>query len=127
MSALLPPRHEIKKLLEFVTKNEASDLHLKVGYVPYVRIAGHLRRVHSPPLPDSTYIEEMMAELIPPSRQEEFARLGGLDFSARSESGDRFRVNLFRSGNEMNAALRRVQSRIPNFDDLHPKLPGAIN
>ena len=53
-------------LLTFVSKNEASDLHLKVGYAPYVRIGGQLRKIESPVLPDSNYIEQMMAVLIPP-------------------------------------------------------------
>ena len=36
------PEEEMKRLLAFLTKNEASDLHLKVGYSPHVRIGGHL-------------------------------------------------------------------------------------
>ncbi len=119
MQELLPPREEIQKLLAFVSVNQASDLHLKVGYPPTVRIGGHLRRVDSPELPDSTYIEEMMAELMPPGKREMFDKQGGVDFAARSPSGDRFRINAFRSEGEMHAALRRVQSRIPNFEELH--------
>jgi twitching motility protein PilT len=34
-------------------------------------------------------------------------------------SGDRFRINVFRSGGEMHAALRRVQNEIPDFDTLN--------
>lgn len=119
MQHLLPPHEEILKLLEFVTANEASDLHLKVDYQPTVRVGGHLRRIDSPPLPSSEYIEDMMAALMPPGKREQFDEHGGVDFATKSASGDRFRVNAFRSEGEMHAALRRVQSRIPNFDDLH--------
>ncbi len=119
MPALLPPREEIQKLLAFVSTNQASDLHLKVGYPPTVRIGGHLRRVDSPELPDSAYIEEMMAELMPPGKREMYDERGGVDFAAKSPSGDRFRINAFRSEGEMHAALRRVQSRIPNFEELN--------
>ncbi len=119
MQALLPPREEIQKLLAFVSANQASDLHLKVGYPPTVRIGGHLRRVDSPELPDSAYVEEMMAELMPPGKREMYDDKGGVDFAARSPGGDRFRVNAFRSEGEMHAALRRVQSRIPNFEELN--------
>ena len=52
---LLPPEEEIQRLLAFVSANLASDLHLKVGYPPTIRIGGHLRRVDSPELPDSEY------------------------------------------------------------------------
>lgn len=116
---LPPPEVEIQRLLGFVTANEASDLHLKVGYPPTVRIGGHLRRVDSPEIPDSEYVEKMMAVLMPPEKRRQYDERGSVDFAARSEGGDRFRINAFRSEGEMHAALRRVQSRIPNFEDLH--------
>ena len=119
MHQLREPRDEIQSLLAFVSKNEASDLHLKVGYPPTVRIAGQLRSIDTPALPDSDYVERMMAEIIPLGRKEEYDRTGGLDFATSVESGDRFRVNIFRAGNEMHAALRRVQSKIPDFKDLN--------
>ncbi|MGM0486279.1 MAG: type IV pilus twitching motility protein PilT [Planctomycetota bacterium] len=119
MKELLPPREEIRKLLSFVSANEASDLHLKVDYAPTIRIGGHLRRIDSPPLPNSSYIEEMMAELMPSGKREQYDQYGGVDFSAKSPDGDRFRVNAFRSEGEMHVALRRVQSRIPDFQELH--------
>lgn len=119
MKELLSPSEEIQKLLSFVSKNEASDLHLKVDYAPTIRIGGHLRRIDSPLLPNSAYIEEMMAELMPPGKREQYDKFGGVDFSAKSPDGDRFRVNAFRSEGEMHVALRRVQSRIPDFQELH--------
>ena len=119
MDQLLPPEQEIKKLLEFVSKNEASDLHLKVGYPPYVRIAGHLRKLQSPPLPDTQYVEAMMAGLTPEGREAEYAERGGLDFAASGDTGDRYRINVYQSTGDMHVALRRVQSKIPTFEDLH--------
>jgi twitching motility protein PilT len=112
------PQAEMRKLLTFVAHAGGSDLHLKVGYPPHVRIGGHLRSVDSPPLPNSEFIEEMMANLIPPARRNEYDAQGGLDFGISSESGDRFRVNIYRSGGDMHAALRRVQSHVPSFEEL---------
>jgi twitching motility protein PilT len=116
---LLPPQEEIQRLLAFVSANLASDLHLKVGYPPTIRIGGHLRRVDSPEMPNSEYIEQMMAVLMSQAKREEYDRRGGADFAARSPSGDRFRINVFRSEGDMHAALRRVQSKIPNFEELN--------
>jgi twitching motility protein PilT len=116
---LLPPEEQIYKLLAFVSANAASDLHLKVSYPPTIRIGGHLRRIDSPEMPNSEYIEAMMAVLMPKAKREEYERRGAADFAAKSESGDRFRINVFRSEGEMHAALRRVQSKIPNFEELH--------
>jgi twitching motility protein PilT len=119
MQELLSPREELEKLLAFVSTHEASDLHLKVGYPPTIRIGGHLRRIDSPSLPDSQYIEEMMDSVMPPTKREFYDEHGGVDFAARAASGDRFRINAFRSEGEMHVALRRVQSRIPNFEELN--------
>jgi twitching motility protein PilT len=119
MSELQAPEIEIKQLLDFVCKSQASDLHLKVGYAPFVRIGGSLKKVDTPPIPDTEYMQRMMEVLMPPSRKGDFEKTGGLDFAARVESGDRFRINLFRTGGDMHAALRRVQNKIPNFDELN--------
>ncbi|MHB8897181.1 MAG: type IV pilus twitching motility protein PilT [Thermoguttaceae bacterium] len=116
---LPPPGEEILKLLAFVSANNASDLHLKVGYPPTLRIGGHLRRIDSPKIPDSEYVEKMMEVLMTPSKRQQYDERGSVDFAARSAGGDRFRVNAFRSDGQMHAALRRVQSRIPSFEDLH--------
>ena len=60
-----------------------------------------------------------MAELMPPEKRKQYDELGGVDFAARTPNGDRFRISAFRSEGEMHAALRRVQSRIPDFEELH--------
>jgi twitching motility protein PilT len=119
MSKLFPPREEIVKLLALVTSSNGSDLHLKVGLPPYVRIGGELRPIDSPALTDSAYIEAMLDVLMPEQRREEYLKKGGADFAYLAASGDRFRVNAFRSDGQMHAALRRVQSKIPDFQQLH--------
>lgn len=116
---LPPPEQEIEALLAFLTKQEASDLHLKSGFAPIVRIGGHLRRVQGPALPDSDYIERMLLPYVPPGRGEELARTGGVDFAIRTPHGDRFRVSLYQSTGHAHAAIRRVQSKIPSFLDLN--------
>jgi twitching motility protein PilT len=117
----LPPEEEIQKLLQFVSTQEASDLHLKVGYPPYVRIGGHLRKLQMPEIPDTAYVNGMFMSLVPDNRWQEFENKGSLDFSTAIETGDRFRVNMFRSRGEIHVAIRRVQAKILDFDGL--KLP----
>ena len=119
MVELSPPEQEIHKLLTFVTKNEASDLHIKVGYPPYVRIGGHLRKLQLPEIPDSSYVDGMFRGLLPPERWREFENKGSVDFSAAHEGGDRFRINLYRSKGDIHAAIRRVQAKILDFNALN--------
>lgn len=113
------PAQQMTKLLNFVSREKASDLHLKTGYPPYVRLGGHLRRVQLPVLPDSSYINKMVLPLVPEGRLNEFDQTGSLDFSTQIESGDRFRINLFKAGGDTHVAMRRVQADISDFNDLN--------
>jgi twitching motility protein PilT len=112
-------QEEMRKLLSFLGKNDASDLHLKVGYSPYVRIGGHLRKLQAPPIANTAVVHEMIAPMVPESRWGEFESKGSLDFSASDESGDRYRVNIYRSQGEIHVAVRRVQAKILDFNGLN--------
>ena len=54
-----------------------------------------------------------------------FEQTGNVDFACNLSDGERFRVNVFRSGGNTNAAIRRVKSDIPTYGDLH--LPAIYN
>ena len=82
MGQLLSPKEAADKLLVSMTQLEASDLHLKVGYPPYYRVAGHLRKVEMPPIPSSAYLEEMLVDLVPASRRHEYDERGDLERSS---------------------------------------------
>ncbi|MCP4593478.1 MAG: PilT/PilU family type 4a pilus ATPase, partial [bacterium] len=83
-------------------------------------VGGRFRRLKDgPPLTESATIEAMMSELIPEKRRHEFEEGGDLDFSAKDDHGDRYRINVFRCGEELAAAVRRVQSEIPTYDGLN--------
>jgi twitching motility protein PilT len=117
----------MSQLLAGMAQLEASDLHLKVGYAAYYRIAGQLRKLDMPVLPDTEYIEGMLRDLVPESRRAEYDSHDDLDFSAKGPAGDRYRINVFRSTGETNAAIRRVQSKIPTFVDLSlPDIYGQV-
>jgi twitching motility protein PilT len=115
----LPPKEEMKRLLSFLGKHEASDLHLKVGYPPYVRIGGHLRKLELPPVPNTACVLEMIMSMVPEKRWNEFEAHGSLDFSNADGSGDRYRINIYRSKGEVHVAVRRVQSKILDFKGLN--------
>jgi twitching motility protein PilT len=119
METLQTPEAEMTRLLAFLSKHEASDLHLKVGYPPYTRIGGHLRKLELPPIPDTGFVHEMIRPLVPESRWGEYEAHGSLDFSAAGETGDRYRINIYRSKGDMHVAVRRVQSKIADFDALN--------
>jgi twitching motility protein PilT len=106
-------------LLEKMGEIEASDLHLKTGAPPVYRVAGELRRTTLPVFKvNGRDIERLMDPIIPEHRREIFDERGGLDFAYNLPNGDRFRINIMRSCDQMHAAIRRVKGAIPDFDAL---------
>ena len=114
----MTPKEMIDNLLSSMTKFGASDLHIKVGYRPYYRVAGQLRQVELPPIESTEFVEQMFREIVPSAKRKEYDQRGDLDFSASGAGGDRYRINIFRATGELHAAVRRVQSDIPTFESL---------
>jgi twitching motility protein PilT len=115
---------EINKLFRMVMKHEASDLHLKVGQPPMMRLRGDIRRVDAPPL-----TQEQMEKLLYPNLQPKHRKIldeeGGVDFSWVVGNNEcRFRVSLFKQRGQLSLVSRRVNNSIPNFKDLG--LPPSI-
>ncbi len=120
---LPPPEQLMLQLLNSMGQFDSSDLHLKVGFAPYYRVAGQLRKVGNDVLSSSEYVQGMLGPLVPANRRHEYEERGDLDFAYHGPDGSRFRVNVFRSTGEMHAAIRRVKSEIPDFETL--RLPHA--
>ncbi len=109
----------IVPLLEKMAELQASDLHLKTGVPPVYRVAGELRRTSLPPIElNSRVIEGLMEPIIPKGRRGIYEEKGGLDFAYNLPNGDRFRINILRSCDQMHTAIRRVKGKIPDFEEL---------
>jgi twitching motility protein PilT len=120
-----PPREpEVNKLFRMVMKHEASDLHLKVGQPPMMRLKGDIRRVEMRPLTQ----EDMERLLLPHLNAKQRKILddeGGVDFSYVIGADEcRFRVSLFRQRGKLSLVSRRVNTKIPSFKNLG--LPDSI-
>jgi len=107
-----------EQMLNGMARFEASDLHLKVGYCPYYRVAGELKKIDMPPVGSSAQIEQFIAPMVPEKRRGEYETKGDLDFSYQAPNGERFRINIFRAGGQMHVAIRRVLNVVPAFTDL---------
>ena len=112
---------EANKLFRMCIKYQGSDLHLKVGMAPSMRLAGVLRQMQLPPLtaPD---MERLMYPLLNPRQRNILDEEGGVDFAHIILDGDvetRFRVNLFKARGRLSLVARRVSNKIPTFEQLH--------
>jgi twitching motility protein PilT len=112
------PGPGLERLLRFMTKWNASDLHLKVGSPPILRIGDILRQVDGAAL-TLPEIDAMVTPLLVAARADRFADRGDVDLAWSIEGIGRFRLNIFRQRGSISVAARRVQTEIPSFRELH--------
>jgi twitching motility protein PilT len=117
---------EVNKFFRALVKLEGSDLHMKVGKPPCVRVRNELKPLNHPPIE-----RREMAEYLVPMMTERARRIfddeGGSDFSHVCEVDGvkwRFRVNLLQQNGCMGLVARRISNKIPNFEGLY--LPPSI-
>jgi twitching motility protein PilT len=108
----------IQRLLLKMREVEASDLHIKVGSPPVLRIAAHLHAVTAPQL-DADATLKLIGPIIPEHMQQQLEERGGIDFSHGEGLDERFRCSVFHAGGGIHAAIRRVNPKIPDYDELH--------
>ncbi len=109
---------KILSLFKAVIKLEASDLHLKAGAKPRVRIGGSIKALNAEPLTDEQILE-MMYSIMSENHKEQFVREGASDFAYDVRGEDRFRINVFKQRGLTSVAARRVTRRIPTVEQLH--------
>ncbi len=117
---------EIDKIFRAAVKLEGSDLHMKVGRPPYVRVDGVLRALKRDPIDDAE-MEELCFDMLTARNRKIFEDEGGADFAYMVEvDGEmwRFRVNLMLQMGHVGLVARRVNNEIPDFSGLN--LPPQI-
>src|SRR5579863_9982226 len=109
---------EINKLFRMVMKHEASDLHLKVGLPPMMRLRGDIRRMDMRPLTQED-MERLLLPHLKPNHRKILDEEGGVDFSYVIGADEcRFRVSLFKQRGRLSLVSRRVNNNIPDFKGL---------
>jgi twitching motility protein PilT len=117
---------DLNGLLRRAVQLGASDIHLKVGQPPILRLDGELA-----PLEECRELDEddliATLEIIGqrvPGRLQLFYELGDLDIAYQDEDLPRFRVNAFRQRGAISFAFRVIPNEIPTFEDL--QLPPGV-
>lgn len=107
----------INDLLKYMVEKKASDLHLKVGAPPIVRVDGHLYGTEFDKLsPKDT--EKSAFEIMSERAADEFNRVGEADFAYAVPGLGRFRCNVYRQRGSVGIAIRRVLPGSPSFESL---------
>ncbi len=104
--------------LKLLADRNGSDLHVKVGSPPRMRVNGDLLKLADEPSVNPADAEEMALSVMRPELAESFSRTNEADCAYSVPGLGRFRVNVFRQRGSIGMVLRRVLTQAPTFEEL---------
>lgn len=107
-------------------KLEASDLIMKSGQPPKLRIRGALKPLDTEPVSAEEFIS-IAKHILSEEQWADLHKFGSADFAYDYDEGTRYRVNLFQARGKLSMAARRISSKIRRFEELHmPPIMGEV-
>ncbi|MEJ2744151.1 MAG: PilT/PilU family type 4a pilus ATPase [bacterium] len=107
----------LEDLLRQVVARGGSDIHLKAGCRPILRLNTGLVDMDGPVLSEAD-VEQIARSLVSEKQWEIFRKRGDMDVAYLSDGIGRFRANIFRQRGMVGIVMRYVRTRIPNFKEL---------
>src|SRR5450756_180238 len=109
--------YQMSDLLQLVVSEGASDLHVRVGVPPVIRVHGILHRIEGPPLgPEDT--EELMRSITSEEHIQHVRERGGSDFGFAFGDAARFRVSVFKAKGDFGCVLRQIPTCLLTMEQI---------
>jgi twitching motility protein PilT len=108
---------DVTELLRHTVEMGGSDLHIKAGNVPFIRVDGELQPTPFPACSSNDTVGAAIA-IMPEHKRKEFELTNEADFGHTMPGVGRFRVNVFRQRGMVGLAIRRVRSEVPTIEEL---------
>ncbi|MGH9369997.1 MAG: type IV pili twitching motility protein PilT, partial [Vicinamibacterales bacterium] len=108
----------INDLLKVAVASGASDLHLKVGSYPMMRVNGSLVLISEEKRLDRSDTESMAQTVFTPDHLEMFRKTQEVDLAYSVQGLGRFRVNVFQQRGTVGLAMRVIPTRTKTIDEL---------
>ncbi|RKX19568.1 MAG: type IV pili twitching motility protein PilT [Candidatus Zixiibacteriota bacterium] len=116
----------LKKMLIEMLNRKASDLHIRVGIRPHLRVNGVLEQIAVDPLTIDD-VEAIVGQLLNDKQLERFRRKNEMDLALSVAKLGRFRINMFRQRGTSGIAIRAVNTIVPSFNELNlPPIMGKL-
>src|SRR5712672_3448292 len=109
--------YSMSDLLQLVVSEGASDLHIRVGTPPAIRVHGILHRVEGPPLV-AEHTEELMRSITSEDHIQHVRERGGADFGFAFGDLARFRVSVFKEKGNFGVVLRQIPSKLLTMEQI---------
>ena len=107
----------LRVVLELMVRKRASDLHMKVGRPPVVRVDGELHEINLPPLRPED-LKRCAEQLLSVRQREILADRQEMDFAIGVQGLGRFRITAFQQRGTLGFAFRAIPVEIPNLVEL---------
>ena len=109
---------DLQALLKVAVASGASDLHLKVGSYPMMRVNGVLLVASEAKRLERADTEAMAGALFSPDHLEKFRKYQEVDLAHSVPGLGRFRCNVFQQRGTVGMVLRVIPTKIKNIDEL---------
>ena len=113
---------EFHEMLRKMVIEKASDLFIKVGAPPSLRVDGEILFLDTAEITTQDAME--IFEIIEDSKKDSFDTKFEIDVAYEVPGIGRFRVNIFRQRGHIGFVLRHIESKVPSFEEL--QLPGDV-
>lgn len=109
--------YSMSDLLQLVVSEGSSDLHIRVGIPPVIRLHGILHRVDGPPMTQED-TEEMMRSITSEDHIQHVRERGGADFGFAFGTAARFRVSVFKEKGNFAMVLRQIPTALLTLEQI---------
>ncbi len=117
------PTFNFKGVLQELVQKNGSDLHLKVGRPPTLRVNGDLEALEMPPLRPED-LKSLAEQLMTPRQVKQFAEEKECDFAIGVPGIGRFRVNVYQQRGSLCYAMRAIPYQARTIPELN--LPSVL-
>ena len=116
-----------KAILQQMIQQNASDLHLKVGRPPTLRVNGDLSPLQLPPMRPED-LKSLAEQVMTPKQVKEFADNKEADFAIGVPGIGRFRVNVYQQRGTIAYAMRSIPYQAKTIEELNlPKVVEEVS
>ncbi len=117
-TAIEAARVEIDALLRQLVEKSGSDLHLRVGEPPIIRMHGEMTRIEGLQPLSNDRLESMLLAIMPDRNRREYTELNDTDFAYEIAGLARFRCNALRDRKGAGAVARVIPATVVTADQL---------
>ena len=108
----------IDQLLTITCSKGASDLHIKAGSFPFMRINGELQPMVEAQRLSAEDTLNMAFSIMNNRQKQRFSEMSEVDIAYGVSGLGRFRCNIFQQRGTVGLVLRVIPTRISSIDDL---------